>query len=399
LSQNRTVLCLQGAALYWCLPGSAIPEPVDEEKTKERLDAQLSQRDHRVVFAAPGADVRLTDLPVAREERRHLDNSLPFMLEESLTDELEDLHFARLPIAADRFAVAVTAHECMSVWRKALGDCWDKVPWVPEPLLLPWNEDTWTLVFDGDDVVLRSGAAAGARIERGLLEPLVDGLLAAETPKQIVLYGQDEEQDLATLPEVVRPLCSWRRGGLSAALLVADSDQPLLDLRQGSYAPQLPYVRWWRQGRSLAALLLIALLIHLLSGWTDLMQLERDNLALRTEIQAVYREVNPRGQVPDAERQLRRQVATLRGGDGGASFTGLLAPLGQAVAAVDGVILASLNYSQRNGELRLNLLAPDFAAVETLRQQLVDGGLRASLESSSRSGDRVRARLRIGGSS
>ena len=93
---------------------------------------------------------------------------------------------------------------------------------------------------------------------------------------------------------------------------------------------------------------------------------------------------------------MRRQVAALRGGEAGASLSGLLAPLGEAVAAGGGVLLASLNYSQRSGELRLNLLAPDFAAVEALRQRLVDAGLEASLESSSRSGERVRARLRVG---
>ena len=98
----------------------------------------------------------------------------------------------------------------------------------------------------------------------------------------------------------------------------------------------------------------------------------------------------------DAERQLRRQLAALRGGEVGASFSALLAPLGEAVAAGRGVLLASLNYSQRSGELRLNLLAPDFAAVETLRQRLVEAGLEASLETSSRSGERVRARLRVG---
>ena len=393
MNEQRTVLCLRADALSWFAPGAAQAEPVSAAELRARLAAR---REHRVIFAVPGADTRLLELPVAREERRHLDASLPFMLEESLSADIETLHFARAPLEAGRYAVAVSAQNAMQRWRAALGDLWDKLPWVPEPLLLPWDRGAWTLVCAADNALLRYGRAAGTRLEYPLLGPLLEGLLERETPERVLVYGDDETRDRARLPAALRERCEWRRGGLGAALRRANDSAPLLDLRQGAYAPRLPYARWWRQTRALAALLLAALLLHALALWMDLRRLQRQDVALRGEIQALYREVNPRGAVVDAERQLRRQVAALRGGEVGASFSALLAPLGEAVAAGSGVLLASLNYSQRSGELRLNLLAPDFAAVETLRQRLVEAGLEASLETSSRSGERVRARLRVG---
>ena len=393
MNEQRTVLCLRADALSWFAPGAAQAEPVSAAEVKARLAAR---REHRVILAVPGADTRLLELPVAREERRHLDTSLPFMLEESLSEDIETLHFARQSLEAGRYAVAVSAQNAMQRWRAALGDLWDKLPWVPEPLLLPWDRGAWTLVCAADSALLRYGRAAGTRLEYPLLEPLLEGLLERETPERVLVYGDDETRDRARLPAALRERCEWRQGGLGAALRRADASAPLLDLRQGAYAPRLPYARWWRQTRALAALLLAALLLHALALWMDLRRLQRQDVALRGEIQALYREVNPRGAVVDAERQLRRQVAALRGGEVGTSFSALLAPLGEAVAAGSGVLLASLNYSQRSGELRLNLLAPDFAAVETLRQRLVEAGLEASLESSSRSGERVRARLRVG---
>lgn len=393
MNEQRTVLCLRADALSWFAPGAAQAEPVSAAEVRARLAAR---REHRVILAVPGADTRLLELPVAREERRHLDTSLPFMLEESLSEDIETLHFARQSLEAGRYAVAVSAQNAMQRWRAALGDLWDKLPWVPEPLLLPWDRGAWTLVCAADSALLRYGRAAGTRLEYPLLEPLLEGLLERETPERVLVYGDDETRDRARLPAALRERCEWRQGGLGAALRRADAGAPLLDLRQGAYAPRLPYARWWRQTRALAALLLAALLLHALALWMDLRRLQRQDVALRGEIQALYREVNPRGAVVDAERQLRRQVAALRGGEVGTSFSALLAPLGEAVAAGSGVLLASLNYSQRSGELRLNLLAPDFAAVETLRQRLVEAGLEASLETSSRSGERVRARLRVG---
>ena len=393
MNEQRTVLCLRADALSWFAPGAAQAEPVSAAEVRARLAAR---REHRVILAVPGADTRLLELPVAREERRHLDTSLPFMLEESLSEDIDTLHFARQSLEAGRYAVAVSAQNAMQRWRAALGDLWDKLPWVPEPLLLPWDRGVWTLVCAADNALLRYGRAAGTRLEYPLLGPLLEGLLERETPERVLVYGDDETRDRARLPAALRERCEWRQGGLGAALRRADAGAPLLDLRQGAYAPRLPYARWWRQTRALAALLLAALLLHALALWMDLRRLQRQDVALRGEIQALYREVNPRGAVVDAERQLRRQLAALRGGEVGASFSALLAPLGEAVAAGSGVLLASLNYSQRSGELRLNLLAPDFAAVETLRQRLVEAGLEASLETSSRSGERVRARLRVG---
>jgi type II secretion system protein L len=212
----------------------------------------------------------------------------------------------------------------------------------------------------------------------------------------VVIYGQDERADRELLSPPLEADVEWRRGGLGSAMLLGETRAPVLDLRQGEYAAQLPYARWWLQWRSLAALLLVALSLHLLSGWFDYRRLERENLALRQEIESVYRGVNPRGAVVDPEKQLSRQLAGLRGSGGGGSFTALLAPLGEAIAARPDTVLASLNYSQRTAELRVNLIAPSFDEVEALRAGLVAQGYDATLENSSRSGTSVRARLRIG---
>ena len=393
MSENRSVLALRDGQLFWLRPGME-PAALDEGHAREALLAELSRRQHNVVFAAPGGDLRLLEIDVAAEERRHLDTSLPYRLEDSFTDDIEALHFARKMHERDRCAVAVVAHESMEDWHEVLGEFADLLPWVPEPLLLPWQDGEWTLVLEGDSALLRWGSYAGSRIELALLPMLLSGLGQESAPERLVVYGLDEAESLATLPDELRGLAEWRRGDFSAALWLATGETPF-DLLQGSYAPRLPYMRWWSQWRSVAALVGVALVLHVGSGWLDLRRLERENESLRREIETVYRGVNPRGAVVDAERQLQRQLAGLRGGEGGSSFSAALAPLAAGVAEQPGVQLASLTYSQARSELRLNLLAPDFNAVEELRAGLASQGLGATLESSSRSGDSVRARLRL----
>lgn len=392
MSENQSLLRLSDGQLFWLEPGRG--ESAVDGDVRQRLVSELEKRNHRVVFAAPGEDVRLIDVSVSREERRHLDQALPFMLEEQLSEDIDALHFARGSLTQDHLPVAVVSDTCMEQWRSQLADLPPTLPWVPEPLLLPHQSGEWTVVQDGARVLLRFGDGRGACLEVAHLSLLLSSL-ASEAPERVVVYASDEA--LRPLFDPWADRLEWRRGGLSEALLLGQGGDGSLDLRQGDYAPRLPYEAWWRQWRVVAALLLVGVLAQAGSIWLDLRRLDRENLVLRQEIQALYRQVNPRGNVVDAERQLRRQIQALSGDGGNASFTTLLAPLGEAVSRREGTRLASLNYSQRSGELRVNLLAPDFDEVEALRQALVKAGLQATLENSSRNGDRVRARLRIGG--
>lgn len=409
MSENLSVICLRDDRLCWLNAGQVFSLDDGETETLARLRLSLSQRDHNVVFAAPGGETRILELDVTPEERKHLDASLPFMLEESLSDNIDELHFSRLKLDRDRYVVAIVDRAVMQSWQEHLGEFASLVPWVPEALLLPGSHEEWTLVVEAESTLLRFGRGCGSRIENALLPTLLASLLTQDEgasnqaiPKRIVVYGQDESADLAllsALSSLEAGTTQWRRGGLPEALLLSPSQgrqDSTLNLLQGDYAPQLPYARWWGQWRTLAALLLVALSVHLLSGWLDLRRLERENLVLRTEIQSIYREINPRGAVVDAEKQLRRQLSGLRGGGTESSFTGLLAPFGKMFSEQSNMQLASLSYSERSAEIRINLLAADFAAVESLRGALETAGYAATLESSSRSGDRVRARLRIG---
>jgi type II secretion system protein L len=128
----------------------------------------------------------------------------------------------------------------------------------------------------------------------------------------------------------------------------------------------------------------------------DYWQLQRENIALRTAVQDSYRQAYPRGAVVDAEKQLRRQLDALRGSGQSSGFVSLLERVGSVIAARPGTAIASINYSDKSGEMRLNILASDYEAVEQIRAGINKAGLEAIMENSSAQGDQVRARLRVG---
>jgi len=167
--------------------------------------------------------------------------------------------------------------------------------------------------------------------------------------------------------------------------------------RPGEENPLLEHLELLRRRwRLVAATLAVACALQIGAGYADYRGLKAQNVALRTAVQDSYRSVFPRGQVVDAEMQLRRQLDALRGTAHSQGFVSLLDRVGAAVAQTPNTHIATLNYSDRADEMRLNVLAADFESVERLRGRITEAGLEAVMESSSAQGDQVRARLRVG---
>ena len=397
---NSAVIRLVNGRLAWYAPGaSEEPRWLDEDGVLERLAEGVARQRLAPCFAAPGADVRLLRLQLTPEEKKHIGRSLPFMLEERVAADIEQLHFASAPLDKLELAVALCSTDKMRAWQAQLADVPGIRQWIPEPLLLPWQVGEWCIVLDGGDAIVRYDRCGGFSVERTLLPSMLAGLLASGTqPGAIVFYGREQAADIALLPPSLQAQAQWRRGNLYSALLLGESPGSALNLLQGEFAVRLPVARWWREWRTVAAVFALAFGLQLVATYADYLKLSRENLALRAAVESSYRKAYPRGAVVDAETQLRRQLASLRGSGEASGFVQLVERVGAAIAGNNGTAIDAINYnfSSRGGEMRMNIVAADFEAVERVRSDINKAGLEAVMESSSAQGDKVRARLRVG---
>ena len=342
-----------------------------------------------VIVGLPSDDVRSTLLSVSPEERKHLAKSLPFMMEEQVAEDVEELHFVSSALDEEHHVVAFTRRDSMNAWVEQLGSNDSLKIFAPEALCLPLEADECCAVVDGDEVVLRWGNAHGARVDLAMLSMILDSM--SETPSSLVIYGTDREQVVSQLSDEQAALVDWRQGDWGAVLLLTKS-APQVNLRQGVFAPPLPLAKWWGVWKTVAIAASVALSLQLISDISQFQKLKAQNIELRSAIQDSYRKANPRGAVVDVEKQLDRQIAEFTGEEGVAAFTPRLVDVVTATTAENGRV-TSINYTA--GQLRLNLTAQDFASVEQIRQALERAGLKATLETSSARGDEVRARLRV----
>ena len=381
-SENPGVLRLDAQGVQIWRAGQ---KPVSIDEVAEGLRANC-------IFAVPADRARLTQIEVRSDEHRHLKKSLPFMLEDEVIDPVESMHFSYAPIDDSHYLVALASHAEMTSWLEQLGDQFEG-PFFHEALLLPWQPGEVCAVVEAHSVLLRWGEHQGARVESDLLAPLMDALPAP--PEAVIVYGGDQERDLALLPNLLQERAQWRQGNFGTALMLVDSAQGFIDMRQGVFAPSLPLRRWWQKWKPLTIALLVAVVLQVASDMAQYWRLKESNIALRTAIEASYRKANPQGALVDAEKQLDRQIAEYAVGAKGLMFTRVLDRIGRAISVGGELTLSNINYSDNTGEVRLDLLAPTYDEIEALRERFAAGGMEAILETSSQRGVQVRARLRV----
>ena len=341
------------------------------------------------VVGVPSDSVRLTEIEVPADEVKHLRKSLPFAMEERVADDVDELHFVHEELGDGRFLVGLVQRELMAGWLEQLPGHDDLAVFTPEALCLPITDDTVSVLIDGDQGVLRWSPSAGCRIELSLLQTLLESLPGK--PAKLVMYGVDQSVVAACLDEAWQAIVEWRQGSWGAALMLSEQSK-LLNFRVGAFIPKLPLMHWWGVWQRVAVVVAIAVVIQLLADIGQYQRLKSENIELRTAIQQSYRKANPRGAVVDVEKQLDRQIGEFGGADTTMAFTPRLVAVISATVAEEGVV-NSLNYA--SGQLRLNLTAGNFAAIERIRQRLSTEGFEATLETSTARGNEVRARLRV----
>lgn len=359
------------------------------------LAADPAALEAELVLVVPAQKVALQQVSFEAHERRLLRQTVPYSLEDELIDDVGDQHFALGAVTGGQVPVAIIERQWLADWlERCTAAGLDIKRALPEQLLLPWREGCWSLQPEAGRWLVRLGPCRGFALEPEsaalALQLLLDG--AAELPQQLLVYTHES-------PDVLLPqLPELLRGSVEVleppAPTVPAAGDVVLDLLQGQFARTLPWLRWWREWRLPAQVLAAAVAVHLGVAVVQHYQLEKQNLALRQQIEQVYRGVEPRGVVNNPELQLQRKVKALQG-QGGAGAMSLLQQVGSALKSVDGVSVQNLTYSERQGEMRLSLNAASFKDVENVRLAIAKKGLEAQLTGSNADGEKTRAQLRI----
>lgn len=367
-----------------------------------------------VAVLAPGTDVWLAAPVLPPGNSAKLARATPFALEDQLSEDIDRLHFAIGPRAANgATAVAVVARETLDAWIREL-EAAGLAPrtMVAETAWIPENPGQAVLWLEGDRLAVRRPGQPPFVVEA---TPLASAFEAA------ALIGEppgadDEPRTLESALLVLTPP-DWERvrDEVEALLprfetlrvqLLADGPLPWLargraargavNLLQGDFARAPAYVDRWREWR-VAAFLGIALLgVHVATEAARIHFANAASARSERDIATLYAATMPGVPMRDARAQMQARLRAIRaGGTGPSAFLRTMQSLTTAIGATPSTQLESFAFQRGTWDLSVSSKSVD--AIGRLSEALARQGLHADIQSSTPTAGGVEAHLRIRG--
>jgi general secretion pathway protein L len=329
--------------------------------------ADIPACDH-LEIVAPASAAFLTSLQTPGKNLRLFKRTLRFAVEDQIISDPESVHVAAGPVGPDQFMpVAVADRGWM---RKTLGLLADNGIYpramIAEPLVLPIKNGNWSVGLSGLNGALRTGLFSGVP-----LDVAKDG-----SPPLILEMALDEARKNKAEPAGINiflmngstPLDveSWEKR-LNVPITVSGPQDDsatvgpkpaVLNLLQGEFAPAMRIGAMIPHLKIPAALLALALILHLSSYFVEFWLMKQESLRLAAETDGTFRKLFPDiASVTDPSSQMSfklQQLKTLAGEDENSgellALLGKTAPLIPATAKMRG-----LKYGPAGLELKLAL--------------------------------------------
>lgn len=370
-----------------------------------------------VVVLAPARELLLSTAVVPVGQYRYAKQAMPYLVEEKLADDIEDVHIAMGPVAKNQpVPVAVVRHFDVINWLDALYSVGLPTTWlVPEQLALPWQPGCIKVFLDPCGSLIRDGQWHGLGCDlsnTALAVKLMAQQKGEASLGQLgrieIAYSDDAQmqQSATQLREQLQrqldndiSMVAYKESVtelLARTQVAALGDS--INLLQGGYGAKTAGLRGTLNIGKVAATFAACVGLHLAltlgAGiWFDL----RSD-SVRSDAKALYSEWFPDAQrVFNPKRQLQSKLVNNEGvgSENLLSYISAVALAWQGQA--DSLQLESLDYEGHSGNMTLQLEAPAADTMVALQQHLQGRGLQAELKSVSQRGDLVSGRLELGG--
>lgn len=386
------------ASIMWLVWSNSESEIIasGELASPEQLSLLTEKAESRkVIVIVPSKDVMLKSLQVPAKSTRAIRQAAPFMLEEELAQDVEQLFFAFSgtikSTAESNCFVAVVKKALMTQWlawlRSAEISCSQMIP---EVLLLPLQESAWSAVMLDEQVVIRQEAWQGMSLDNSMCQVAVSQWQNIEPTPTLFSYSQ--------LPDSLTELTINQMPEELPLALMAQQAKPSFNLLQGDYAVKNKHVKTIKTWAVVASLALFALLITVGKKGAELYQIKSHNQAIESAIINTYKDAFPdtqRVRVSTIKSQLKRKLSTISSTGADNGFLTMMAKLRSAYAQVPNFKVTSIKYDEKRGEIRLNASARDFQSFDRFKAAVEKEQLEVDQGAQNNQGDIVTGSISI----
>ncbi len=369
--------------------------------TAEQLTDLTEKAQHRqVITFVPSCDVALKALKVPAKSDRAMRLAAPYMLEDELAQDVDQLFFAYANHEPDEKTgnncfIAAVDRQLMQQWLLWLADADIKCKiMIPDVLVMPLVEDGYSAVMLEQQIIIRQGLWQGLTLDLPAWQVISQqwGNITTEDEEQTE-HSPIKIQSYSTLPEFTQGVeVQVMPEELPLALLVQQVKLQKFNLLQGEFQQKeqrsAAAVNWlW-----VAGFAVFALLLNLGIKGGQLLQLQAQQSAIETQIIQKYKDAFPetkKVKISTLKSQLKRKLATL-GGDGQQEdFLAMLAKIQPAFVAVPQMKPESLKFDGKRQEIRLQAISSDYQYFEKFKNSLESNELKVNQGAQSNQGEQV----------
>ncbi|MDH1468531.1 MULTISPECIES: type II secretion system protein GspL [Shewanella] len=320
----------------------------------------------------PASAMTLTSVNLPEKGQRQALKALPFMLEETIADDVDAMHFTVGPRNGDALSVVAVAHEQMQTWLSCLAEAGLKVKRiVPDCLALPLQECQWAAMRFGNELLLRTGLGTGHSLPLPWLPVAMKQLTAQADEVSVASYTEMELDGVELKPQPLDlPMLVLARGILHAPI----------NLLTGVYTPKREYSKHLLQWKNAAIVLGVAIALSLVNKGLTIHQVNGQIADLKAQSEAIYQQVVPgNSRIVNLRSQMESQLRALQGQGSGAEFFAMLDGLQDAFKQVPELKPNTLRFESARNEIRMQVTAKNYAQIEKFKEIVgrrfqMDGG-------------------------
>ncbi len=368
----------------------------------EQLTDLTEKAAQRVVKVfVPGCDVILKQLAVPTKSPRAMRSAVPYMLEDELATDVEQLFFAYADFSDDGAGnncfVAVVAHTQMQFWLACLNDANIKVKTLQVDILaMPLIAQQWSAIAlhsasesSQSQIIVRQGKWQGCVLDVDAWQFVAENMYGAQDDEHhaqpiFTAYSELPHSEQLTLQRVDEEL--------PLALLAQHCHESKFNLLQGQYKIKDQHstaLTHWLWAAGIAA---CALLLNVGYKGAQLWQLTSQQAQVETQIISHYKKAFPQAKkvrVGTIKSQLNRKIAQLGGASDSGGFLAMLSKVQPAFAKVPELKPESLKFDGKRQELRLQAIATDYQHFERFKNALNTANLKVKQGAQNNQGEQI----------
>ncbi|KDN28572.1 general secretion pathway protein GspL [Vibrio fortis] len=344
----------------------------------QQLDELTPYAEKRTCIALlSGNDCLLKRVEIPKGAARQFESMLPFLLEDEVAQDIEELHFTILDKGAESAVVCGVEQQWLTQVMSAFSEVGITIRKVlPDTLALPVDAEGVTALQIDDQWLLRQSTFKAVSIRQAWLPMFLssDWLVTEDDAKPTIfsytMLPDEEAQQQSRVEWQAKP------AELVMSVLSQQAIISGVNLLTGRFKTKSSFTKYWKiwQKVAIAACLLIAVIAT--QQTLKVQRYEAEAQAYRAESERIFRQVLPgKRKIPSVsylKRTMNEEASRYGGSSDGATLLGWLTQLPSTLGQVTSIEVESIRYDGNRSEVRLQAKSSDFQHFETARTKLAE---------------------------